>query len=98
MLVADFYTKLLQEKKFRIFRNLIFNLDEPSTTDHVRAESMENINPTCSGQCKTKKCGTKTKLQECVEIHTNRTYKDVLCSVTKDSKQKNDTSVIKTCL
>ena len=83
MLIADFYTKPLQGKQFRIFRNLILNLDKPLTTNHVSAVSKEKVKPTCPSSSKIKKCGTKVKLQECVEQNIKRTYKDVLCCGTK---------------
>ena len=65
MLVVDFYKKPLQGKQFRIFRNFILKLDEPSTSNHIKADTIEKNNPTCSDQYKTKKNGTKIKLQVC---------------------------------
>ena len=86
MLIADFYTKPLQGKQFRVFRNLILNLEDQQTGNYVKAEKMSKKTPinTCSD--KIKKSGTKCQSQECVGHNKIRTYKDVLCSGIKKTQ------------
>ena len=45
MLIADFYTKPLQGKQFRIFRKLILNLDDDVSHNHMLAEQETNKLP-----------------------------------------------------
>ena len=59
MLVADFYTKLLQGKLFRLFRNLILNIKDSPTRNFQQA-LYQLKNTTSSTPIK------KTTLQECV--------------------------------
>ena len=85
MLLADFYTKPLQGKQFRIFHNLILNLGDNYTSNHELAEKIKkmktsHIQPDKITKCKTKKC----ELQECVENKVMRTYKNVLLSGIKN--------------
>ena len=37
MLMTDFYTKPSQGKKFKLFRNLLLNLNEQIVENHVQA-------------------------------------------------------------
>ena len=98
MLIADFYTKPLQGKQFRIFRNLILNLDEPVALNHSKAESIENKESTNLGSNKIKKSGTKVKLQECVGLRTIRTYKYVLCGGIHKRMKLRNTGLLKPIL
>ena len=59
MLVADFYTKPLQGKLFRLFRNLILNIKDSPTRNFQQA-LYQLKNTTSSTPIK------KTTLQECV--------------------------------
>ena len=84
MLIADFYTKPLQGKQLRLFKNLSLNLEENMSTNHMKATQAQNIKPVSSNPNMIKKCGTMTKLQECVSTNNKRTYKDVLCGRIKE--------------
>ena len=83
MLIADFYTKPLQGKKFRIFRNLILNLREDQTKEFSKSEQKESIRTSKPDTNKTMKGVSKVCTQECVEQNINRTYRDVLCGTKK---------------
>ena len=96
MLLADFYTKPLQGKQFRIFRNLILNLGEKYTSNHELAEKIEKMKTTHIHPNKIKECRTKCELQECVENKVTRTYKNVLLSGIKNVGDNKVTSVLKT--
>ena len=43
ILIADFYTKPLQGKKFCIFRNLLLHLNEPVCDNYSTAQNREKI-------------------------------------------------------
>ena len=88
MLIAYFYSKPLQGKQFRIFRNLILNLDDTQTENYVKAENMTKKKPIDTCTHTTMKSGTKCESQECVEHKNMRTYKDVLCSGTRKARLK----------
>ena len=79
MLVGDFYTKPLQGKQFRIFQNIILNLDKPEVDNYVRAKTMESQHPGKVSGSGIKKSMTKPIPQECVGHQIGKTsYKDVL--------------------
>ena len=80
MLIADFYTKPLQGKQFRIFRNLLLNLQEPTCVNYTKAKELEQKQPIQHILTSKKKCENYVKLQECVENKMKRTYKDSVCS------------------
>ena len=96
MLLADFYTKPLQGKQFRIFRNLILNLGDNYTSNHKLAEKIKKMKTSHIQPDKIIKCKTKFELQECVENKVMCTYKNVLLSRIKNGGINKVTSVLKT--
>ena len=59
MLIADFYTKPLQGKLFRIFRNLILNLNDKDSLNISRTEQLlkkEMPTPTTSRSKSSQEC------------------------------------------
>ena len=79
MLVADFYSKPLQGKLFRLFRNLLLNLDDQASLAQSAAERRQSL--ISSEQRKI----NLVRSQECVKHNNNvsgvskkiRTYRDV---------------------
>ena len=51
LLLGDFYTKPLQGKKFRIFRNIILNLDDPEIDNFIRANKITEQNTRKDLEC-----------------------------------------------
>ena len=55
MMVADFYTKPLQGKLFRLFRAIILNLDDPILKDFcMKSDAVNNTKITESQECVVK--------------------------------------------
>ena len=79
MLIADFYTKQLQGKQFRIYRNLLLNLQEPTCVNYTKAKELKQKQPIQHIPTNKTKCEDCVKLQECVENKMKRTYKDAVC-------------------
>ena len=65
MLISDFYTKPLQGKLFRLFRNLILNIDDSPTRNFQLALNKLKAS-TSSTAIK------KSTLQECVDENTTK--------------------------
>ena len=104
MLIADFYTKPLQGKLFRLFRNLILNIED-SPSNNFQAALVKLKQEPSSSHIK------KTTLKECVElsgyadkenmsanilrapenIKSKKSYLDVCRSTCKSSLRGNDT-------
>ena len=80
MLIADFYTKQLQGKQFRIYRNLLLNLQEPTCVNYTKAKELKQKQPIQHIPTNKTKCEDCVKLQECVENKMKRTYNDAVCS------------------
>ena len=79
ILIADFYTKPLQGRKFCIFRNLLLNLNEPIRDNYTNAKKCDDKQPISFSLTHQVNCETSVKSQECVEIKMKPTYKDALC-------------------
>ena len=71
MLIADYYSKPLQGKKFKIFRNSTLNLNETRTHEHKTQSN--NVH---KGKKKTVPKSTHNSImcssQECVEQNVNK--------------------------
>ena len=79
MLIVDFYTKPLQGKQFRIFRNLLLNLDDPICNNFVKAKKTEKKQSIQHNYPEKPNHETNVKLQECVGNKVKLTYKDIVC-------------------
>ena len=104
MLVADFYTKPLQGKLFRIFRNLILNLDDKTSLNMSNAEQLikNKSSTTCSDKprCPQECVGGKTCKNKNQQSTLPYTYRDAVVgaalqqNTTRDIIKSQDPSLL----